>query len=84
MQLKIQQFVEEKLKKAQYEYDESVSQWAGWVLGSPNLYAQGDSIESTRDELAKIIEENALFELIEKGEIEGLKLRPLLNYASSN
>ena len=84
MHLKIQQFVEDNLERAEYKFDDSVKQWAGWVNGLPGIYAQADSIELARRDLAEVIEEFVIVSLREKKKVKGLGLKPLPRYAKSH
>ena len=84
MKLKLQQFIEKKLSKANYEFDKSVNQWAGWIDGVAGVYAQGKSIESVRNELAEILEERVLMSIWEQKKVAGLSLNynsKIKNYA---
>ena len=74
MTLKTQEFVEKKLIKANYQFDESVNQWAGWIKGFPGVYAQGKSIEDVRNELAEILEEYLFVGVREKRKIPGFSI----------
>ena len=78
MKLRLQRFIENKLSKAHYEFDESVGQWAGWIDSVSGVYAQGGSIESVRNELAEILEERVLMSMWEQKKVKGLPL----NYKS--
>lgn len=84
MTFKIQQFVEDKLLNAEYEFDKSVGQWAGWIKGFPGVYAQGNSIELARRELAEVLEEYVLVSLQEKKKVKGFNIKLLQNYAPAN
>lgn len=84
MLLKIQRFVEDNLERAEYKFDDSVKQWAGWINGLPGIYAQADSIEQVRRELAEVTEEFVIISLQEKRKVKGLEFRPLSKYAKSN
>ncbi|MFH1402439.1 MAG: type II toxin-antitoxin system HicB family antitoxin [Patescibacteria group bacterium] len=78
MKLKLQQFIENKLTKAHYEFDESVGQWCGSVQGVPGVYAQAESVEKVREELAEILEEWILFSLRDNQKIKGFNLNSIL------
>ena len=84
MTFKIQQFIENKLLNAEYEFDKSVGQWAGWIKGLPGVYAQCDSVELARRELAETLEEYILASLQEKKKIKGFNIKLLQNYAPAN
>ncbi len=74
MVLKTQEFVEKKLVKANYRFDESVGQWIGWIKGFPGVYAQGKTIEDVRNELAEVLEEYLFVGAMEKRKIPGFNL----------
>jgi predicted RNase H-like HicB family nuclease len=57
MRSNIQTYVEEKLAEAEFVYDESVGQWAGWIESLPGVWTQGPSVEWARKDLGEIIEE---------------------------
>ena len=78
MKLRLQQFVENKLSKAHYEFDESVKQWAGSIKGVPGVYAQAENIEKVREELAEILEEWVLFGLRDNQKLKGFNLNTIL------
>jgi predicted RNase H-like HicB family nuclease len=52
-----QVYVENKLAKAKYEYDQETKSWCAWVTSLPGTYAQADSVEEVREQLAEVIEE---------------------------
>jgi predicted RNase H-like HicB family nuclease len=35
-----------------------VGEWCGWINGLPGVYAQGESVEIVRQELAEMVEEH--------------------------
>jgi len=37
---KTQQFIEKTLLTAEYEFDDEVKEWAGWISELPGIYAQ--------------------------------------------
>lgn len=75
MNLRISNFIELKLSKAKYEYDDSVKQWSGWIKDFPGVYAQSDNIEQVRQELAETLEEWILISIQEKKQIKGLGIK---------
>ena len=52
---RLQKFIENQLLLAQYEYDESVRRWIGWIPRFRGVYSQGRTIEIVRNELAEIL-----------------------------
>ncbi len=74
MALKTQQFIEKKISRANYQFDESVKQWVGWIKGFPGVYAQGKNVEEVRNELAEVLEEYLFVGIREKKPIPGFNL----------
>ncbi len=56
MKLFILEYIENLLKKAQYEYDSATSSWCAYVQELPGAYAQADSVEEAREKLTEVIE----------------------------
>jgi predicted RNase H-like HicB family nuclease len=81
MNLQVQNFIETQLLRAQYERDESVNAWAGWIKGFPGIYAQGSTLEETRNELAEMLEEYLLVSLQKNTGVKGFKI---LQHAGAN
>lgn len=65
--------IEGYLKHAQYEYDEGVGAWCAWVVGLPGAYAQADTVEDVRDQLAEVIEDYILVSIYNKNPIPELQ-----------
>lgn len=61
--LSIQTFIEKHLKGAKYEYDAQAKVWCAWVPKLPGVYAQADSVEKVREDLAEVIEEYVIVSL---------------------
>ncbi len=57
MELFLIKYINKMLKKANYEYDLATNSWCANVDELPGVYAQADTIEDVRSELAEIIEE---------------------------
>lgn len=74
MNLRVQNFIETQLARAEYKRDESVNAWAGWIKGLPGIYAQGDTLEEVRNELAEVLEEYLLVSLQENKSVKGFKM----------
>jgi predicted RNase H-like HicB family nuclease len=74
MELFLIKYINEMLKKANYEYDSAVNSWCASVDKLPGVYAQADTIEDVRSELAEIIEEYVFVSL---HSFANLKLTPL-------
>jgi predicted RNase H-like HicB family nuclease len=82
MRLRVQEFIEKKLGKAEYEFDKSVKEWAGWIKGLPGIYAQASSIEEARNQLAEMLEEYLLISVQEKKRLKDFDIVPKV-YAKS-
>ena len=65
MELFLTKYINKMLKKANYEYDSTTNSWCASVDELPGVYAQADSIEDARSELAEIIEEYVFVSLQE-------------------
>ena len=73
MELALSKYIEKLLSRARYEYDDSVKQWAAWIEGLPGVYAQGQEVEETRQELASTLEEYILISISERKKIPGFE-----------
>ncbi|RLC33455.1 MAG: type II toxin-antitoxin system HicB family antitoxin [Candidatus Nealsonbacteria bacterium] len=73
MKLYITQYIENLLRKAEYEYDKETGSWCASVADLPGVYAQGDTVEETREQLAEVIEDYILVSLREKQRLPGFK-----------
>ena len=65
MELFIIKYINKMLKKADYEYDPATKSWCASVDDLPGAYAQADTVEDVRAELAETIEEFVLVSLQE-------------------
>ncbi len=65
MNLYIVNYVEKMLCRANYEFDEQTNSWCASLDDLPGVYAQTDSVEEARTELAEVIEEYVLVSLQE-------------------
>lgn len=74
MKLIFSNYIEKILSRAEYEYDPSVRQWAGWIGGFRGVYAQGKRIEEVRQELASVLEEYLLLSVREGKRIPGFSV----------
>jgi len=52
----LSEYVEEGLTLARYEFCEKTKQWCAYVDELPGTWAQDDAVETTRSELAEVIE----------------------------
>ena len=57
MKLYIAQYIENLLRKAEYEYDKKTKSWCASVDDLPGAYAQADTVEEAREQLAEVIED---------------------------
>lgn len=57
MKLFLHSYIEKFLKKAIYEYDKHTRSWCASVEELPGTYAQADTIEEVRNQLAEVIED---------------------------
>lgn len=73
MNLYINNYIENLLKKAKYEYDEATDSWCAKVSRLPGAYAQADSVEEVREQLAEVIEDYILVSIYEKKPLPGFK-----------
>lgn len=55
--------VDSYLKDAQYEHDAETRQWCAWVERLPWAYAQADTVEDVRNQLAEVVEDYLLVSL---------------------
>jgi len=65
MTLYIMNYIEGMLRRANYEFDEQTKSWCASVDALPGAYAQADTVEEVRSELAEVIEEYVLVSLQE-------------------
>jgi predicted RNase H-like HicB family nuclease len=65
MKLYIINYIESMLRRANYEFDKQTKSWCASVDELPGAYAQTDSVEEVRAELAEVIEEYVLVSLQE-------------------
>lgn len=73
MKLYIAEYIENLLKKAEYEYDEETRSWCASVKELPGAYAQADTVEEAREQLAEVIEDYILVSLQDKQILPGFK-----------
>ena len=65
MELYLVKYINKMLKKASYEHDSGTNSWCDSVDELPGVYAQADTIEDVRSEIAEIIEEYVFVSLQE-------------------
>ena len=76
MKLYIAQYIERLLRKAEYEYDPKTKSWCASVKDLPGAYAQADTVEEVRSQLAEVIEDYILVSLQEKHPLPSFKKLP--------
>jgi len=81
MKLYIAQYIENLLRKAEYEYDKETKSWCACVKDLPGAYAQADTVEEVREQLAQVIEDYILVSLQEKHPLPGFKKLPAKTHA---
>ena len=65
MDLYLIKYINKMLKKASYEYDAATDSWCASVDDLPGVYAQAETVEDVRSELAEVIEEYVFVSLQE-------------------
>ncbi|MCP6718326.1 MAG: DUF1902 domain-containing protein [Patescibacteria group bacterium] len=73
MKLYIVNYIEKLLRKAEYEHDEETRSWCASIKELPGAYAQANTIEEVREQLAEVIEDYILVSLREKHSLPGFK-----------
>lgn len=73
MKLFIVRYIAELLKKANYEYDSATNSWCASIDELPGAYAQANSIEEARSELASVIEDYIYVSLYEQKNLPDFK-----------
>ena len=88
MKLFINSYIEKFLKKANYEYDKKTKSWCASVDELPGAYAQADTVEEVRDQLAEVIEDYILVSIAERQKLPDFKnlkkFAKKLEYAKSS
>ena len=65
MDLYLIKYINKMLKKADYAFDPETNSWCASLDDLPGTYAQADTIEDARSELAEVIEEYVFVSLQE-------------------
>lgn len=81
MKFYIAQYIENLLRRADYEYDEATKSWCASLKDLPGTYAQADSVEEVREQLAEVIEDYILVSLQERHPLPGFKKLPTKMHA---
>jgi len=71
MKLYTVNYIESMLRRANYEFDEQTKSWCASLDVLPGAYAQADTVEEVRSELAEVIEEYVLVSLQEGRQLPG-------------
>lgn len=74
-------YIAEQLKKAKYEYDPEAKMWCAWAPELPGAYAQANTVEAVRTELAEVVEDYVML-AIQKGEGKKLFKKLRKSYAA--
>lgn len=70
------QYIQKLLRRAHYEYDPSVKNWAGWIEGYPGVYAQAETVEEARADLISTLEDFLILDLQGGKRIPGVSVSP--------
>ena len=73
MKLYITRYIENLLRKAEYEYDKKTKSWCASIKELPGAYAQANTVEEVRSQLAEVIEDYILVSLRERQILPGFK-----------
>jgi len=87
MKLFINSYIEKLLKKANYEYDKQTKNWCASLDILPGAYAQAETVEGTREQLAEVIEDYILISLHEHHSLPNFKkldFQKQFSYAQAN
>ncbi len=66
-------YIQKQLEKAKYEYDPATKSWCAWVVALPGTYAQANSVEEVREQLAEVIEDYIFITLKKGGKLKNFK-----------
>jgi predicted RNase H-like HicB family nuclease len=73
MKLFIENYIEDLLRTATYEYDEATKSWCASIDKLQGTYAQADTVEDVRGQLAEVIEDYIIVSLYERHPPPGFK-----------
>ena len=65
LNLFINNYIEGMLKKVRYEYDQEAKSWCAILKELPGVYAQADTVEEARQQVAEVIEDYLIVSLRE-------------------
>ncbi len=63
----IPHYIDQQLRRARYEFDEQTSSWCAFINQLPGVYAQADTVEEVRTQLAEVIEDYLIVSLQKEG-----------------
>ncbi|MFH1412672.1 MAG: DUF1902 domain-containing protein [bacterium] len=63
LNLFINNYIEKMLKKVRYEFDEETKSWCAVLKELPGVYAQADTVEEVRQQVAEVIEDYIIISL---------------------
>ncbi|MFH1890745.1 MAG: type II toxin-antitoxin system HicB family antitoxin [Candidatus Kuenenbacteria bacterium] len=63
LNLFLNNYIEKMLGKAKYTYDEQTKSWCVVLNDLPGAYAQADSVEKARQQMAEVIEDYVIINL---------------------
>ena len=75
MKLFITSYIEKLLKKADYEYDKETKTWCASIDELSGAYAQADTVEKARQELAEVIEDYIIESLKENQKLPNFNIK---------
>ena len=83
LNLFINNYIEKMLKKVKYEYDEETKSWCAILKELPGVYAQADSVEDVRQQVAEVIEDFIIVSLQKEHKLPSFnkKINLKLSYA---
>ncbi|MEA2065418.1 MAG: type II toxin-antitoxin system HicB family antitoxin [Patescibacteria group bacterium] len=63
LNLFINNYIEQMLKKVRYEYDQETKSWCAILKELPGVFAQADTVEEARQQVAEVIEDYLIVSL---------------------
>jgi predicted RNase H-like HicB family nuclease len=84
MKLFLEEYIHNLLKSATYEYDEATKSWCASVDKLPGAYAQADTVEEVRNQLAEVIEDYIYVSLYERQTLPNFKQISKKHYAKAS
>jgi len=81
LNLFINNYIEKMLKKVKYQYDENTKSWCAILEELPGVYAQADTVEAVRQQVAEVIEDYIIVSLQKNQELKSFKKIKKMVYA---